>query len=1221
MITPAYINELVDFYPHPPAEGWSFDPQGYDMRSQQVKGAAQLFNLLEREKIALLADEVGMGKTIQALSVMAALWRHKPEARVLIFAPRDEIARNWQREYENFIRQHYRHHDNIVKTVIGSDAANPMVYCYNLYDLVDEIKQGWAKCFIGKISSFSNLQSRQNVKEMLQALGIRESNHLRSAERSKERYTREIASLLREEVNAQTPKRKPFFDLLIIDEAHYFRHKNGNSLRVNTASAFFGDPSGKDTPLAERVLLLTATPNHTSSDDIRNIISYFSTRLAAKTHEQILDALCVRRLRRLSSHALNKYNYRNELEAPSDFEHNPRGEMFFGIYQHELARLINKTKGGGNSGGGITRIMRYLEGVEFIPFDSTRESDREDLTDDDSDEKEGNSTSVDFSTGEDAHILRDISGKYQAIFKENPRHPKYDRLVEDLTVRKEASRSENTGEPYTSDGKALVFVRRIASVYEIAKRVLDWYDQQMWNEMLKDPRYSGTEWYNVSRRTFKKASSDAEADIHSVTDQDLADQVLDAEQSNIPSSRVLDLFKTMKNDSIRSTDASNFRNAFRASKGNVFSLFFSPAADYAEAPYREFSLLRFEETKRETKEHYYYSALLQRVSTLADPAVAKDIQSRVLNKTPLGLSQQLSGKPLSTLLTIYWEVLEQSTLTRKAIAEIRSAYARLSPYQHEGLASFIEKGTLLASEGVVWLYIAYGEAGAGNQGEPLKRYQRFTELVRERLVHTRLFNQISDCILHFRNIHTKVFGIGQEIRLLDHEWDNFNNAQPIYPYNADNKNQQVILSFNTPFFPDILVATSVLQEGVNLQYFCKTIYHYGTAWTPGDNEQRIGRIDRMFGLIERDLNNNVASSLPIYYPYLKDTVDQEHLSRFIKRKTQAEELIDKGKVMPDLDRYALEENQNDDWTGHLRKPSRGFKPDPYPVDMKSFRGILKTTIDHPIDYLEQFSASIIHAIRELDEIKPEVYVVQQKENYKIIVDPQLSNDRRQPVIIEYVYDPIGSGYRQEPVYCLRMKTPLAQATYWKLVRKRFYENQDIMKEYGPGIKMCLDITGQSSSTHWGLYMSCELPLFYMQLRENPLSIHELEHALVHLIHCADMTEQILMDKQDIELSDLNMEYSRPDRNGRHLLRKTGRSQNTTRWHREGEYLILEEAIRNKTNEPERESWSLNHKHLYVKFIPTKGGMTAQTAYLATDAQKEELQILEKHLHVVTGELF
>jgi len=429
VITPAYINDLVDFYPHPPAEGWSFDPQGYDMRSQQVKGAAQLFNLLEREKIALLADEVGMGKTIQALSVMAALWRHKPEARVLIFAPRDEIARNWQREYENFIRQHYRHHDNIVKTVIGSDAANPMVYCYNLYDLVDEIKQGWAKCFIGKISSFSNLQSRQNVKEMLQALGIRESNHLRSAERSKERYTREIASLLREEVNAQTPKRKP-----------------------------------------------------SSSDDIRNIISYFSTRLAAKTHEQILDALCVRRLRRLSSHALNKYNYRNELEAPSDFEHNPRGEMFFGIYQHELARLINKTKGGGNSGGGITRIMRYLEGVEFIPFDSTRESDREDLTDDDSDENEGNSTSVDFSTGEDAHILRDISGKYQAIFKENPRHPKYDRLVEDLTVRKEASRSENTGEPYTSDEKALVFVRRIASVYEIAKRVLDWYDQQMWNE-------------------------------------------------------------------------------------------------------------------------------------------------------------------------------------------------------------------------------------------------------------------------------------------------------------------------------------------------------------------------------------------------------------------------------------------------------------------------------------------------------------------------------------------------------------------------------------------------------------------------------------------------------------------------------------------------------------------------------------------------------------------
>ncbi|MFM9056626.1 MAG: DEAD/DEAH box helicase family protein, partial [Bacteroidota bacterium] len=303
MITPAYINELIDFYPYPPAEGWTFDPQGHDMRSQQVKGSAHLYNVLQREKIALLADEVGMGKTIQALSVMAALWRKKPEARVLIFAPRDEIARNWQREYENFIRLHYRHHDNIVKTVIGSEAVNPMVYCYNLYDLVDHVKQGWAKCYIGKISSFSNLQSRQNVKAILQDLGIRENSKLRAAEHHKERYTREIAGLLRDEINAQSNRRKPFFDLLIIDEAHYFRHKQGNSLRVNTANAFFGDPAGKDIPLAESVLLLTATPNHTSSDDIRNIVSYFSTRHASNSHEQILDELCVRRLRRLSSHA------------------------------------------------------------------------------------------------------------------------------------------------------------------------------------------------------------------------------------------------------------------------------------------------------------------------------------------------------------------------------------------------------------------------------------------------------------------------------------------------------------------------------------------------------------------------------------------------------------------------------------------------------------------------------------------------------------------------------------------------------------------------------------------------------------------------------------------------------------------------------------------------------------------------------------------------------
>ncbi len=77
------------------------------MQTKQAEGAAYLFNLLNEKRTALLADEVGMGKTIQALAVCAALWQQKPDAKILVLAPRNEVAYNWINEYETFINVHY----------------------------------------------------------------------------------------------------------------------------------------------------------------------------------------------------------------------------------------------------------------------------------------------------------------------------------------------------------------------------------------------------------------------------------------------------------------------------------------------------------------------------------------------------------------------------------------------------------------------------------------------------------------------------------------------------------------------------------------------------------------------------------------------------------------------------------------------------------------------------------------------------------------------------------------------------------------------------------------------------------------------------------------------------------------------------------------------------------------------------------------------------------
>jgi superfamily II DNA/RNA helicase len=55
----------------------------------------------------------------------------------------------------------------------------------------------------------------------------------------------------------------------------------------------------------------------------------------------------------------------------------------------------------------------------------------------------------------------------------------------------------------------------------------------------------------------------------------------------------------------------------------------------------------------------------------------------------------------------------------------------------------------------------------------------------------------------------------------------------------------LMLTFNTPFFPEVLIASSVMAEGVDLhQQYCHVIHH-DLDWNPSTLEQRTGRVDRI----------------------------------------------------------------------------------------------------------------------------------------------------------------------------------------------------------------------------------------------------------------------------------------------------------------------------------------------------------------------------------------
>lgn len=82
--------------------------------------------------------------------------------------------------------------------------------------------------------------------------------------------------------------------------------------------------------------------------------------------------------------------------------------------------------------------------------------------------------------------------------------------------------------------------------------------------------------------------------------------------------------------------------------------------------------------------------------------------------------------------------------------------------------------------------------------------------------------------------------------------------------------QRLMRAFNTPFYPEILVASSVMAEGVDLHLNCRHVIHHDLSWNPSTLEQRTGRVDRIGAKAEQ-----VGRSIAVYLPYVGGTQDEK----------------------------------------------------------------------------------------------------------------------------------------------------------------------------------------------------------------------------------------------------------------------------------------------------------------------------------------------------------
>jgi hypothetical protein len=82
--------------------------------------------------------------------------------------------------------------------------------------------------------------------------------------------------------------------------------------------------------------------------------------------------------------------------------------------------------------------------------------------------------------------------------------------------------------------------------------------------------------------------------------------------------------------------------------------------------------------------------------------------------------------------------------------------------------------------------------------------------------------------------------------------------------------ERLMHGFNTPFFPEILISSAVMGEGVDLHKSCRHVIHHDLDWNPSTIEQRTGRVDRLESKAEL-----TGKPVVVNEPYMEGTQDEK----------------------------------------------------------------------------------------------------------------------------------------------------------------------------------------------------------------------------------------------------------------------------------------------------------------------------------------------------------
>jgi hypothetical protein len=907
---------------------------------EQLQGAVALHNVLQQERVAYLADEVGMGKTYVALGAVALFRHFHPGFRVLFIAPRENIQKKWKKEHENFLKHCVKFVDLRVKG-FGDRPARSQVICDRLSTLAAEASANPNRDFFTRMTSFSLPLGDSDVDD--ERGGWQKLKHelLRALPWLDRSAFAGRGAALKENIARALNAALPTFDLVIVDEAHNFKHGIGRrdtSARNRVLSIALGHPTGRGDdrlfphygPRAKRVLFLSATPIdgawhhlYNQLDVVGRAHGFEALRLSSQptpaeeeAARTIARRLVIRRTTtvQVGGAPLTKNLYRREwrsggvgrFDEPIQIT-DDRQRLVLALMQKKVSELLD-----------ADRFQASWQIGMLASFESfaatTRVKDREGhvAVFDDPDQTDD----ARAREGIDVDVVNEIAGSHRRRFDSELPHPKMDAVVDAL------ARSWIEGR------KSLIFVRRVASVKELKRKLDDRYDAWLIdllqrelpasthgrlqklvgiyrearaaardrNEDHRDasgrrPREQdkgGTDtffaWFFrgdgppgvISGATLQKRLTSPSSAWGSFFEQHHVAALLGVDPDGVMAA----LGKAVGLDEAGVRAALTPRTAKYLGTGRVTrgALFLAAQGAACELLHEQAKDPALREAARLRLQAAFSWHVANHARTGQDPGdvlATRTVFTELIRRPAL----RTSIWPASTATTAEARLLDELRRASVVSAAARLGHAFIDLYvvaiqalktlearAQDDEGSLID-GWLDRLERQMQTPLSERQWGAWDELASIAAHM-------DLIVDTNL-NEVWD-----RPLSELARELGT----------NLGEQQPIGGMSGK-VNARLVKQFRMPGYPLVLISTDLLQEGEDLHTFCSQVQHYGIGWTPSSMEQRTGRIDRVNSETDRRLRRLTSTAsgddkLQVLFPHLEDTVERLQVDRVLERMDQ-----------------------------------------------------------------------------------------------------------------------------------------------------------------------------------------------------------------------------------------------------------------------------------------------------------------------------------------------